>query len=275
MVLVNHSISPDFDPAITQTVGSFIGGVVPVFISIGTVLLVYITFESNREEFHKINEANTFQQFNATFDSMYNTFHEIVVTKMDNATRNEFKDGFLGYIQQPMFDKQQEDKSPMSTFYENRRVVCYNVIFKEFELDKDILARSFEYKCNQILRDSIESFASALLLILEYLDLMFSKESTIGENRKFYLFRIFDVIKQNNLQDVIMAICFRDEKLKDKVLKFNLLRNCTKEIDFKYFVYVNKDGAGAIEYIYKFPIFKYFVGNEFPLMNNESDYEIF
>ena len=91
LVSQNHEMSPDFDPVITQTIGAFIGGVVPVFLSITTIILIYLTYQNNREELEKLNRFNNQLQF----DNNFNRLHD-ALEKINNNNREDYDKYFNG-----------------------------------------------------------------------------------------------------------------------------------------------------------------------------------
>ncbi len=78
IVGLNHNISSEFNYQATQTIGVFIGGVIPVFLSFTTIILIYLTYKTNREELKKLNTFNETGQSGLNFKVLLNMFQHLL-----------------------------------------------------------------------------------------------------------------------------------------------------------------------------------------------------
>lgn len=236
ILLENYTISTDFDHKTTQTVGVFIGGVVPVFISIATVLLVYITFKSNREEFIKINEANdkiieanNFQQFNTTFDSMSTSLEKVIE---NYNTKKVFKNYVNGCERNAV--KMIEIKMDISKFLERDIESNESKLPPESAENKIILEvlKEMNYSSFGI---EMSVLNSAVLIIFKYLESNLKLNSNLRANQEYYIFRIIHLISNEWVRKTLMFNGFVNEQLKNLIDRYGLIRGLSSNLSLKFY----------------------------------------
>jgi hypothetical protein len=275
----SHKLSTEFDPEITQTVWGFIGSVIPIFISIVTVILIFITFQSNQDEFKALNsankkiiEANNFQQFNTTFESLIQKF-ENIIDKIDNDEMSKAYESFKSRIYKPILIKQREKDEPWSVSYGGQRVLCYDIQFQDNELDEEIIKECMQFKISGKSVLTFQAYITVLIFLIEYLEKSFYGHVSNRESLKFYLFRIFDLIKDEVSQNFLLINSIGDKKLRSLLLRNRLLKYCNTEIDLEYYLRTYGIGANieAIRMIYNFPIYQYFIEGRFNEINTKDE----
>ncbi len=223
MVLINYRLSfQNYDHEATLTVGVFIGGVVPVFISIATVLLVYITFTSNRQEFKAINkankkliEANNLQQFNTTFDNMCNHLEKIVI---DYNTKGYFEKSV-----KTVYNDLTYEKHEYFTHVEGN---------EDIKVLDNIISRRLHSLKNLEFETDMYIFNSAIILLFQYFEKNIKSNQLLELNQELYISRIKYHLSEKYVMRTILFQGIDNEKLKLFINNYSLLWNIEPNFDF-------------------------------------------
>jgi hypothetical protein len=90
---------------------------------------------------------------------------------------------------------------------------------------------------------TFQAYITVLIFLIEYLEKSFYGHVSNRESLKFYLFRIFDLIKDEVSQNFLLINSIGDKKLRSLLLRNRLLKYCNTEIDLEY--YLRTYGIGA------------------------------
>lgn len=247
MVLINNKPSANFDNELTQTVGVFIGGVVPIFISIATVLLIYITFESNRKEFIKISEANekiiesnNFQQFNTTFDSMCDTLEKMINDFKSKKVFTDYLSEVEGYINSELKEGTYNNLKCDTDFNGIQIKDVFKEEIKDGFLDTALINRLKKMNYFRF-HSEMESLNSGIEIIFEYLDNMFSNEKKMKRNESFYIFKLRNLFIDSSVKKTFMFNGILNIITYRYCIKYNLLNGIDNEIKIPYSVRSSSD----------------------------------
>lgn len=268
MVLINYRPSINFNHDNTQTVGIFIAGVVPVFISSATVLLIYITFTSNREEFKKISDANNFQQFQMTFDNMCKSLETIIEDYHNRET-----------IKMTLSDSHSETNKTVNLIIDYCKGITYALIESIFTSPNtkpkkhidEIPETSKDQDIHLLLSTSnyfglgvdMRVLNSGITLAFEYLEKNLNPKLGVNDkfeaDQEYYIFKLKRILNDNSIKKVLILNGFIDKRLKIVIERFSLFEGLPTDLTLKYKRYNSpSDNSHVGWFDYSFNLLTYY-----------------
>lgn len=198
------SLSGEIDVNATSMIGTFIGGIASVFFTSATIILIYLTYQSNRDEFRVLNNYNSeLVKFNnrqmqiIALNDFISSLKEINEYFSKRAYAN-FCSNFKGRLETKLRDK-----------FGNYNGGLMEVIIETISQEKEFFQESD--KKTKLVIDQIRDF------------IKLSHESGI-ENSNFYIFKLkSQIVLHDNLRKSLMLYGLTDTELKSYINIYSLL----------------------------------------------------
>ncbi len=244
IVGLKHNISSEFNYQATQTIGVFIGGVVPVFLSFTTIILIYLTYKTNREELKKLNTFNEAQKvFNneqLKFNNAQSKFREQdqvekTIHNLYRILKNWLKDNEgafktqLHEIKRRFYITFDQGAMPIKSANERLPILIKTWMFND----------NMPHSIKPI--PLLKAINSIMLRVFNYLDL-----SEIEEIKWFYKYEVSKDLTDQNLLQLIALYGFVSQDLKLVIENNGMLSNLKNHlVTFEYIAY--DEGEPAYE----------------------------
>lgn len=236
IVVLKHNISSEFNYQATQTIGVFIGGVIPVFLSFTTIILIYLTYKTNRKELKKLNTFNEAQKvFNneqLKFNNAQSKFREQdqvekTIHNLYRILKNWLMDN------ESAFEDQLREIKHLFTVTFHQDAIPVKTAYKQLpDLIKKRIFNNNGYSLIKS-RPLLKAINSIMLRVFNYLEL-----SEIEEIKWFYKYEVSQDLTDQNLLQLIALYGFISQDLKLVIENNGMLRNLKNHlVTFEYIAY--------------------------------------